>query len=369
MNKNNDDGNEDVDIDDDSRSTGISIDRARNDSMSVSSSNDSNRGGGGGDLSGEAAGVVRGVSRSIVRAPFVGRLPRAAPKPIPSGSAAARGILRRRVPVRRVARVTDKVSTGVDWFLSAMEAKEGTENQNTKLRQWILRTRSFAWNLFRNTLLGMAVFETYGYTIGYMAPALTLTEIETVKLIAVENQLREERINPDYDAYDEEDDTSIVFGLPDAYSRASLPIHFFSGSIAGIVHGMVSSIMEGNSSTGSFARYTMLNTLHHSMAHSMLFGSYEMIKRGLLNYSEDEMQLGNRTYHLVTFALAGGMAGQIQHSISHYVESFLGLTNHTLQFEWRSSFRSPLAIRPLLWAFPPSAIGFVAFEYGKEFMT
>lgn len=45
------------------------------------------------DVSKEAAGVVRGVSRSIVRAPMIGRLPRP-----------QQAIFRQRLPVRQVAR-------------------------------------------------------------------------------------------------------------------------------------------------------------------------------------------------------------------------------------------------------------------------
>ena len=105
------------------------------------------------------------------------------------------------------------------------------------------------------------------------------------------------------------------------------------------------------------------------MAHAMLFGSYETIKRTMLQYSDDEERLQNRAYYLVTLTLAGGLAGQIQHAASHYVEAVMGLSNHTLHIDWRTTFSNPMTIRPLLWAFPPSAIGFIAFEYGKEFMT
>ena len=51
------------------------------------------------DVGKEAAGVIRGVSRSIVRSPLVGRLP-----VVRSG--ASKGLLRQRLPVRQVAKVS-----------------------------------------------------------------------------------------------------------------------------------------------------------------------------------------------------------------------------------------------------------------------
>jgi hypothetical protein len=356
----------------------------------------------GGDLSGEAAGVVRGVSRSIVRAPLIGRLPKAAtrmppvrvPKP---PSAVGRGILRRRVPIRRVARVSDRVSTGWDWYTSALEVDDGDATSKTSKKtptastkrntQWMLRARSFSWNLMKNTLLGMAVFEGYGYVVSSLAPpAPTIISMDSdennhnIILVEIEHSQEEEPSPPyleysDHDADDDDDESSssmLPLGEPDEYSRASLPVHFFAGSTAGIVHGLVSTVMEGNPTSRSLLRYTTLNTLHHGMAHAMLFGSYESIKRGILKWTDDEDRSyhGGRAYHLITFALAGGLAGQVQHLASHYAEEAFGLSSsQSLQIDWRSALRSTPALRPALRAFPPSAIGFIAFEYGKEFTS
>ena len=226
-----------------------------------------------GDMSGEAAGVVRGVSKSIVRAPFVGRLPKAAPKlrvpkaaPKPPATA-TRGLLKRRVPVRRVARVSDQVSTGLEFYTSALEAKTETDhnattttsNSNntatktttTATQQWLLRARSFAWNLFRNTLLGMAVFEAYGSAIGTLAGPSTMSENDCHG----SSQQHEHSVshglllhhNHDHntkDTADDSDDEFILLARTDAYSRASLPVHFFAGSIAGTIHGVASSLMR-----------------------------------------------------------------------------------------------------------------------------
>jgi hypothetical protein len=315
-----------------------------------------------GDLSGEAAGVVRGVSRSIVRAPMIGRLPRSAGVTTRS---AGKGILRQRLPVRQVARVSDRFSTGLDWWSSAVESSDDATSTNKK---WA-RIRSFATTVLRNTLLGLAVFESYGYMIGRWAPPLTAevaavagddTDTDTDTWMVVRQLV------------DDENDQVVVDDEPDEYARASLPVHFGAGFLAGSVHGIAASVMEGHAT--NLPRYAMLHTVHHSLAHSILFGSYEAIKRTILHQVhsiDDSTQYFGGAY-LTAFGVAGGMAGQLQHITSHYTEEWLGLSSS-------NSNSSPLtaslrrvpapALRPVLWAFPPSAIGFIAFEYGKKFMT
>lgn len=328
------------------------------------------------DLSGEVAGVVRGVSRSIVRGPLIGRLPAAQP----SGSSLGKGILRRRLPARQVARVSDRMATGLDVYSSAVESTDDSGNPKADSRKaWPSKLRSFGWNLFRNTLLGMAVFESYGYVIA-LADDVEVTDTYNKRDNSLTGHIHEagsdrtrdnSRLSTDEDVFGDQDDASTVFGEPDEYTRASLPMHFFAGSVAGSVHGMASIFVEGNPTLQSTLRYITWNTLHHTMAHGMLFGSYETFKRAILRVTEDEERMigSSRTYHVLTFSLAGGLAGLVQHLVTHYVEGGLGLANETLQIDWRPALRRPPAVRPLVLAFPPSAIGFVAFEYGKQFVS
>lgn len=183
------------------------------------------------DLSGEAAGVVRGVSRSVVRAPLIGRLPAASPKVVVKPpSSVTRGILRRNLPTRQVARVSDRVSKGWDFYASARDADGETTSSSRNVkdtsRQWLLtRIRSFSSNLLKNTLLGMAVFESYGYVVGSLAPP------QTPVLSHVDNIRADES---------SEDDglSSVILNGTDEYSRASLPVHFLAGSLAGTIHGI-----------------------------------------------------------------------------------------------------------------------------------
>lgn len=79
--------------------------------------------------SSEAAGVVRGLSRSIkgatgsiIRFPAVGRLPRQ--------------IVKRRLPVRRVAKLSDRLSTGLDLLQEAATTGEGR-------KPWRIRFTNF----------------------------------------------------------------------------------------------------------------------------------------------------------------------------------------------------------------------------------
>jgi hypothetical protein len=65
-----------------------------------------------GNTSSEAAGVVRGLSRSIkgvLRFPAVGRLPRQVVK-------------QRRLPVRQIAKASDRLSQGLDVLFEAVDA-------------------------------------------------------------------------------------------------------------------------------------------------------------------------------------------------------------------------------------------------------
>jgi hypothetical protein len=119
-------------------------------------------------------------------------------------------------------------------------------------------------------------------------------------------------------------------------------------------------------SFNNLPRLGAMNIIHHSLAHSLLFGTYESIKRGILQqlHSMDAQYYGGE--YMTTFAIAGGIAGQVQFAVSHYTEHYLGLSDFSLRL--RASAAAP-TLRPFLWAFPPSAIGFVAFEYGKKFTT
>lgn len=289
------------------------------------------------DLGSEAAGVVRGVSRSIARAPMIGRLPRQ--------------VIRQRLPVKQVARVSDRLATGLDWWSSAVESSSPEQKQS----RWT-RVRSFTGSLLRNTLLGMAVFESYGYIVGSLAPP------------EEDDQSLHEAIKINRSFLDDDDvsESHIIYDAPDEFARASISAHLGAGFVAGSIHGVATSAMEEHFSRPDCYRRATLSSIHHALAHSLLFGSYEFLKRSFVQqihlFDESTQYFGGA--YLAGFGLAGGVAGQIQHLFSHFTEHTFGLTNSTLRISTKQIVAPQL--RPLLWSFPPSAIGFIAFEYGKK---
>ena len=75
--------------------------------------------------------------------------------------------------------------------------------------------------------------------------------------------------------------------------------------------------------------------------------------------------------HIASITLAGGIAGQFQHITSHISEQCLGLVNeskNSTSLLRRLKVASWPSLRSTLLSFPPSAIGFLAFEYGKMVM-
>ena len=366
-----------------------------------------------GDLGAEAGGVVRGLSRSILRSP-IGRLPR------------------RRMPIRQVARVSDRLSTSMDWYASAAESStndndistnvsskknESTRKDRTRRRlvgritsmtkYWTQtgwpRLKNFTINVTKNTVLGLAVFETYGYVVSTMAPTEVDHDDDTIvidRTLVVDTDV-DDGINDD----DDEDETSVVVieDEIDEYARASLPIHFGAGFLAGSVHGIASGLVDGptlgaattSSPSAVTVRAMASYTMYHAMSHSCLFGAYEGTKRSLLHqlYKFDHSTEYYGPGYLTVFGVAGGLAGSIQHVVSHYGEHCLStmsvktsvgnatqdtnvrlksrpLTSHGVSSIFYTLKSTPVpAVRPALWAFPPAAIGFIAFEYGKKFAT
>ena len=182
----------------------------------------------------------------------------------------------------------------------------------------------------------------------------------------------------------------------DAMDRATLPQHFLAGGLGGMSHAVLSLGLETKVSTSNalpsrrMTNYTFTNALafkpihlqvptitysyssilHHSLAHLVLFGSYQGTKRFLMQHVSDPLS-SNDGAHIASISIAGGMAGQFQHVVSHLSEQWLGLADEISSSSILGRMR--LATLPSwrsTWlAFPPSAIGFLAFEYGKEMVA
>lgn len=325
------------------------------------STGDNQNNGASAEAAGAARGLARSVGRSLMSSP-IGRLPR-------------RAVFRKQLPIRQVARVSDRISTGLDWWSSAVESIDegaaGTKERST-LKKWIPRVKAFGSSLLKNMILGAAVFESYGYIVLKLAP--DAEEKNKEPLTPMDRKL----IDTTDDEKQEALDSGTQVDQIDEFARASLSAHFGAGSIAGSLHGVGSTFMESVGKTRQqMLRSLTPNMIHHSAAHSLLFGSYEGIKRLMLNQMhdiDDGTQINGGGY-LLSFAVAGGLSGQVQYVASHYLEQWLGIVT-TATVQENTSIRASLiskkmlatapALRPALFAFVPSAIGFVAFEYGKN---
>ena len=164
-----------------------------------------------------------------------------------------------------------------------------------------------------------------------------------------------------------------------------------------------------------FLSSSMKSIGHHSISYSSLFGSYELFKQTFFSllrsheYHDSTIILDNKMNkddnrndidsihqygdwnHIAVTTAAGGIAGSIQCIISHYSEGMQknmhsttptsitmdgqnSTSNHKIQnrrniTRLKSTFQKlPPApsLRAIIMAFPSSAIGFIAFEYGKD---
>lgn len=156
----------------------------------------------------------------------------------------------------------------------------------------------------------------------------------------------------------------------DVYARASLSTHYFAGACGGSVHALASTLWESLWNPRLIQTLPAM-TIHHAMAHSTLFGCYETCKRALLTttlHRHDEIP------YFAAVTIAGGVAGSIQQIVSTYTEQWLqiAVVEETPKPFTRNMVRFHAVaptIRSVVFAFPPSAISFVAFEYGKTLLS
>lgn len=342
----------------------------------------------------ESAGLARGLARSAVPKGAgriaVGRLPlRPGQIVTKTASKTSRVAARTRMArIQRVAKVSDRASTGFDFV-------EAHQESNVEKKSWRNRASNFVKSLAKNTILGMAVFATYE---------------EMIDLFEVKNQ------NEDLDLIDTS--SGGVHNGKRQISSTLLSQHYAAGFCAGSVHAGLESVIESfvavvwrplqhrflspeaSAVPSNAARAVFFpNLLHHATAHAVLFGSYETVKRTAklvlantnnntddthtstgteTNSMEHETDHGFLDGHLVAVSLAGGTAGVFQQVVGDVTEQM----TKALQLERENaakgkdqqqlgkmiaSIRPPrYSARSLLMLSIPTSIGFVAFEYGRE---
>ena len=251
-----------------------------------------------------------------------------------------------RIPKARantIAKATDRASRGIDVLSAGLETPESTTSntQNAARKSTQIKSTtqiiksithaakqltSFGRIFVTNTVLGMAVFGTYEGIIEHLAPPssqdMTLNNAESAS-----NDIRDENYAisapPQLDYLDTEEDED-----NDDMDRATLPQHFFAGAMGGAAHAVLSLALEvkvnassdglqtaskSTNYTSTIAMkpiqlqvptlsYSAKSILHHSLAHSVLFGSYQLTKRLLLNHlptSEVTMNNGTTTHFML----------------------------------------------------------------------
>jgi len=374
------------------------------------------------ETSPESAALVRGASRSVATAgkgAMVGRLPIPSKAASTAVSKASRVSVRPRHPTPRsvprarggaritskipkgrrantIAKVSDRASNIFDVVSAGSETNESNDGGTKKLSEkqasslqklksmlpTFQQAMSFSRVFAVNTVLGMAVYGTYEGLIERYAPVTEHSDEEPNNGVVVLNNAMGQIDTSSEELADENDDSM---------ERATLPQHFIAGGLGGASHAILSLGLEmklHNKSTipqqgmnykvtnpnmlNRFhlqyptMNYSLSSLLHHSMAHAVLFGSYQTTKRLLL--SNITLPNNNNNYdisHAAMISTAGGIAGQLQHVASHLSEQYLGISGPRV-----SSFRylTLPTLRSTLLAFPISSIGFVAFEYGKLMM-
>lgn len=103
-------------------------------------------------------------------------------------------------------------------------------------------------------------------------------------------------------------------------------------------------------------------TAAHALAHATLFGSFEVCKEGLfaITGAKHEEPLG-----VALVGIAGAVAGFSEEAVSHFTQSWEQEGVSSLRGALKRHGAPPLRVIARTAALP-SAVGFLSFEYGRE---
>lgn len=239
--------------------------------------------------------------------------------------------------------------------LGALTARDGVATPKTPGYQ------EYLTDMMKNTILGMSVFGSYEYIAYHWLANKCHGSITTSSSIPPQDD------NDDYVLFNE----SIYIK---AAERSPVVAHFGAGVCSGLAQSTVMTVWE----QPSRAKWPLVGrrAIHHAIGYASLFGSYEgfrrWIKSGIQTYlvtheyqrdfiftitKEDQYWTQRQVVPLITSFLAGGFAGQVHHLVHH------------ITWHWKKSSRPHRLLPPLrstLGAFGPTALAFVAFQYGGE---
>lgn len=338
----------------------------------------------------EHGGAVRGLARSVAQRGAhhvaVGRLPvgphvHGAVSSMASKASQASA----RAKIQSVAKASENAHKGIEFMeahhhssktaeksLNEISNKNGSTSIAKKGQHWMSRTSSLVGNLAKNTILGMTVFHTY--------------EVVMARFLGETKESHLDLHDPEY-----------AHGKASHHHESPSPLwqHFTAGLCAGTLHASLGSLMDGltpknfasmrsSANAGWFrsagqAFYPKL--LQHSASHAILFGTYETMKRtsyemltptssGLqkatngsgLDHENDSSYLFYEKLGAV--AIGGVIAGIAQQVVGDVTKQLAEVgSNKTLLAAIKPPSYTP---QTLLMVSVPTAIGFVAFEYGRQ---
>ena len=168
----------------------------------------------------------------------------------------------------------------------------------------------------------------------------------------------------------------------DSYTQSTIPQHFLSGAFSGCIYSVSLLTWDG---IGTILGPKMVHpppsplvftVMSNSISHSILYGSYEGIKRTLWEResSSNEKIKAPTTLDVSIFGISGGTAGVLHHICSHAMERWKDGMSISIHKESGQVLLEKIKTliptgKSTLFAFVSHAIGFVAFECGKELMT
>ncbi|GMI45397.1 hypothetical protein TrCOL_g1581 [Triparma columacea] len=220
-----------------------------------------------------------------------------------------------RLPVKQLAKVADKTATGLDLKDSFdIDELKKAKSLRGRLSSISGGVKEFA----RVGFLGIVAWEGY----------------DTLMDIGVKNLYPNRKDN-----------------------NAPHELAFAAGFVAGSAHALASLGLDF--SLSSLPKFPAYRLFSHGIAHSVLFGVYDLgVGMGL---SEEGTEGRVTAEHVLGVGLIGGTAG-----VASQVAS--SLTENMENVGWGTKGRPPIpGVRHMMTgAFLPSALAFVAFEYGKD---
>jgi len=173
--------------------------------------------------------------------------------------------------------------------------------------------------------------------------------------------------------------------------RSTVLAHFAAGACAGWMQSTVLTSWELATKMKAHhmqlphnirTRFLIRRAVHHSIGYASLFGTYEATRRLLLHAAYPFLQSHNATLSdnvnrnvvsLTAAFVAGGIAGQVHQFVSYITShwklqalqsasSDFSVSRHAKQYS-----RLMPTLKANLSAFGPTALCFVAFQYGEDF--